>query len=302
MKENVENIKNCRFVIITGLSGAGKSIAMKSLEDLGFFCVDNMPPQLIPKFSEMFLLSQGKLSQIAFVVDIRGEIFFREIDQCLNELAEIGIQNEIIFLEAKDEVIVRRFSETRRKHPLQFSQSILENIQQERKKINELKSKATKIIDTSNLETKELKQEIQSFFKTGNTVGLHISLMSFGYKYGMPIDVDLIIDARFLPNPFYQNELSEYSGKDEKIRKYLYNFSVTKEFIDKFYSLIDFLSPYYLKEGKDYLSIAIGCTGGRHRSVFLVNELYTLLKNKDHQIIVKHRDIKKAEKDNKEKI
>ena len=295
-------MKNSRFVIISGLSGAGKSVAIKCFEDLDFFCVDNIPPQLIPKFSEMCLKSRGKLSKIAFVVDIRGEIFLRELDQSLRELENMKIHPEILFLEAKDEVIVRRFSETRRKHPLQFSQSMLENIYQERKKLKELKSKASMIIDTSHLDPRQLNLEIRRYFQKEGTTGIQISLMSFGYKYGMPIDVDLVFDARFLPNPYYHSELSELSGKDDKIKEYLMTFPITQQFIQQFFSLIDAIIPYYIKEGKNYLSIAIGCTGGRHRSVFLVNQLIQLFKPRDHHVFVRHRDIKKEEKTYKEKL
>ncbi len=291
-----------RFVIITGLSGAGKSVAIKFLEDLDFFCIDNFPPQLIPKFSEMCLKSQGKLSKIAFVVDIRGEIFFRELDQSLKELEAMKIQPEILFLEAQDEVIVRRFSETRRKHPVQFSQSILENIQQERKKLKELKSKASIIIDTSYLDPKQLNLEIRKYFQKITVTDIHISLISFGYKYGMPIDVDMVFDARFLPNPYYHNELSELSGKDVKIKDFLLKFPVARQFIQKYFSIIDSLIPYYIKEGKNYLSIAIGCTGGRHRSVFLIDELAPLFKKKGHHVFIRHRDIKKEEKIYREKL
>jgi len=295
-------MKNNRFVIITGLSGAGKSVAIKCFEDLDFFCVDNIPPQLIPKFSEMCLNSRGKLYKIAFVVDIRGEIFFREIDKSLRELESMKIHPEILFLDAKDEVIVRRFSETRRKHPLQFSQSILENVSQERKRLKELKSRASMIIDTSHLSPKQLNIEIRRYFQRETMKGIQISLMSFGYKYGMPIDVDLVFDARFLPNPYYDNELSELSGKDDKIKDYLMQFPVTQQFIERFFFLIDFIIPYYVKEGKNYLSIAIGCTGGRHRSVFLVDQFQQLLKPKNYNIFVRHRDIKKEEKSYKEKL
>ncbi len=295
-------MKNNRFVIISGLSGAGKSVAIKCFEDLDFFCVDNIPPQLIPKFSEMCLKSRGKLYKIAFVVDIRGEIFFREIDKSLRELEGMKIHPEILFLDAKDEVIVRRFSETRRKHPLQFSQSILENVNQERKRLKELKSRASMIIDTSHLSPRQLNIEIQRYFKRETIKGIQISLMSFGYKYGMPIDVDLVFDARFLPNPYYDNELSELSGKDDKIKDYLMQFPVTQQFIERFFSLIDFIIPYYVKEGKNYLSVAIGCTGGRHRSVFLVEQFHQLLKPKNYNIFVRHRDIKKEEKSYKEKL
>ncbi len=291
-----------RFVVITGLSGAGKSVAIKCFEDLDFFCVDNIPPQLIPKFSEMCLNSRGKLSKIAFVVDIRGEIFFRDIDRSLQELESMGIHPKILFLDAKDDVIVSRFSETRRKHPLQFSQSILENIHQERKRLKELKSKASIIIDTSNLNPKQLSFEIQRYFQKETKEEIQISLMSFGYKYGMPIDVDMILDVRFLPNPYYINELNELSGEDDKIADYLLQFAITRQFIEKVFSLIDLIIPYYIKEGKNYLSIAIGCTGGRHRSVFMVKQLYQSLKVREYNIFVRHRDIKKEENNLKEQL
>ncbi|MDD2352126.1 MAG: RNase adapter RapZ [Candidatus Caldatribacteriota bacterium] len=295
-------MQDSRFIIITGLSGAGKSIAIKCFEDLDFFCVDNIPPQLIPKFAEMCLKSRGKLSKIAFVVDIRSEIFFRELDESLKELESMSINPEILFLEAKDDVIVRRFSETRRKHPLQFSQSILENIRQERKKLKDLKSKSTMIIDTSHLSPRQLNTEIRRYSQTNSAKGMHISLISFGYKYGMPIDVDLVFDVRFLPNPYYHDELSGLSGSDDKVKNYLMKFPVTQQFVDQLISLIDFILPHYVDEGKNYLSIAIGCTGGRHRSVFIVNKLYQLLKAKNHNIFKRHRDIKKDEKRYKEKL
>ena len=288
-------MKNYRFIIISGLSGAGKSVAIKVFEDLGFFCVDNIPPQLIPKFLEMCLKSQGKLSKAAFVVDIRGEIFLRDLDHTLSELEMMNIQPEILFLEAKDEIIVRRFSETRRKHPLQTSHSILDNIQEERKKLKELRSRASIVIDTSNLNPKQLNQEIRRYFQKETASNVEINLISFGYKYGIPIDVDLVLDARFLPNPYYVNELSELSGKDEKVKEYLRQFPVTQQSIQQLFSLLDYLLPYYIKEGKNYLSIAIGCTGGRHRSVFSVNELVYKLKSKGYSVFVKHRDIKKEE-------
>lgn len=295
-------MKRNRFVIITGISGAGKSVAIKCFEDLDFFCVDNIPPQLIPRFSEMCLKSQGKLSKIAFVIDIRGEIFFRELDQSLEELENMNIHPEILFLEARDDVIVRRFSETRRKHPLQFSQSILENICHEREKLKILKSKASMIIDTSNLDPRQLSFEIKRLFLREKREDFHVSVISFGYKYGIPIDVDLVFDTRFLSNPYYQDGLSELSGKDEKIKEYLLQFPVTRQFIQRFFSLINFLIPFYKKEGKSYLSIAIGCTGGRHRSVFLANELVLFLKTKRHHVLIKHRDIMKEEKIYKEKL
>lgn len=296
------SMKDLRFVIISGLSGAGKSVAIKVFEDMDFFCVDNMPPQLIPKFCELWLKSQGKLSKIAFVVDIRGEIFLKELDRSLKELEMMNIYPEILFLEASDEIIVRRFGETRRKHPLQISLSILENIQEERKRLDELKSKANIIIDTSSLDPRRLNTEIQKYFQKDRVHTMQISIISFGYKYGVPIDVDLVFDARFLPNPFYISELSELSGKDEKVKEYLEQFPVTGQAIEQLISLINLLIPYYLKEGKNYLSIAIGCTGGRHRSVYLANELGKMIRLKDYSVFVRHRDIRKEEKLFKEKL
>lgn len=294
-------MENLQFVIISGLSGAGKSVAIKIFEDMDFFCIDNMPPQLIPKFSELWLKSKGRLSKIAFVVDIRGAIFLPELVQSLMELKAMNINPEILFLEARDEILVQRFSETRRKHPLQISPSILENIREERKKLNDLKSRASIIIDTSGLDTRQLNTEIRKYFQK-ETLGLmQISLMSFGYKYGLPIDVDLILDARFLPNPFYVSTLSTLTGNDTKVQEYLRQFPVTEQSSKHFFTLIDFLIPYYLKEGKNYLSIAIGCTGGRHRSVFLVNELVQKLRQKGYPIFFRHRDIDKEEKVPQEK-
>ncbi|MDD4895268.1 MAG: RNase adapter RapZ, partial [Atribacterota bacterium] len=233
---------------------------------------------------------------------IRGEIFLRELEQSLRELETMNIFPEILFLEARDEIIVRRFGETRRKHPLQISHSILDNIQEERKKLNDLKSRASIIIDTSNLDPKQLNREIRKYFQKEAVGKIQINLISFGYKYGLPIDVDLVLDARFLPNPFYDSKLSELSGKDEKVKEYLLQFPISLQSIQQFFSLIDFLIPYYIKEGKNYLSIAIGCTGGRHRSVFLVNELIHRLRSKGYPVFVRHRDIRKEEKIFKEKF
>ncbi|HOF03314.1 MAG TPA: RNase adapter RapZ [Atribacterota bacterium] len=289
-------MKNLQFVIISGLSGAGKSVAIKVFEDMNYFCIDNMPPQLIPKFSELCLKSQEKLTKIAFVVDIRGAIFLPELVQSLQELNNMNINPEILFLEARDEILLHRFGETRRKHPLQVSNSILESIQEERKKLNELKSRASIIIDTSNLTPKQLNIEIRKYFQKDMLDKMQIYLISFGYKYGLPIDVDQIWDVRFLPNPFYVNGLSELTGNDEKVKDYLRQFLVTRESTKRFFSLIDFLIPYYIKEGKNYLSIAIGCTGGRHRSVFLVNELDQHLRQEDYPVFLRHRDIRKEEK------
>ena len=284
-----------RFVIITGLSGAGKSIAVRCFEDSGFFCIDNIPSQLILKFAEICLKSKGKLSKIALVVDIRGGIFFRDLFKSLDHLTELGVNKEILFLEANDEVLVHRFSGTRRRHPLNISRSILDNIQAERKRLKELRSQANLIIDTSELTPKQLSNEIIRNFIKRKQQEIQITLISFGYKYGIPIDVDIIFDVRFLPNPFYLEKLRSLPGTNTEIEKYVTEFPVTQHFIETYFNLLEYLIPYYLKEGKTYLSIALGCTGGRHRSVVLINSLAKYLREKDYKIFIKHRDMNKEE-------
>jgi UPF0042 nucleotide-binding protein len=284
-----------RFVIITGLSGAGKSIAVRCFEDSGFFCVDNIPSQLILKFAEICLKSKGKLSKIALVVDIRAGIFFKDLFKSLDYLKELGINREILFLEASDEVLVHRFSGTRRKHPLNISSSILENIQAEREQLKELRSQANLIIDTSDLTPKQLSNEIVRNFIKRKYQNIQITLISFGYKYGIPIDVDIVFDVRFLPNPFYIDKLKVLPGTNKEIEKYVTEFSVSQRFIEVYFNLLNYLIPYYLKEGKTYLSIAFGCTGGRHRSVVLINRLARYLREKGYKIFVKHRDMNKEE-------
>ncbi|HER23677.1 MAG TPA: RNase adapter RapZ [Candidatus Atribacteria bacterium] len=284
-----------RFVIITGLSGAGKSIAVKCFEDSEFFCVDNIPSKLILKFAEICLQSKGKLSKIALVVDIRGGIFFQDLFESLDYLKELGINREIVFLEASDEILMHRFSGTRRKHPLNISNNILENIQAEREQLKELRSQANLIIDTSDLTPKQLSHEIIRNFIKGKEQEIKITLISFGYKYGIPIDVDLIFDVRFLPNPFYIDQLKNLPGTNEKIEKYVTEFPVTQHFVEIYFNLLNYLIPFYIKEGKTYLSIAFGCTGGRHRSVVLINRLADFLERKEYKLFVKHRDIKKEE-------
>ncbi len=284
-----------RFVIITGLSGAGKSIAVRCFEDSGFFCVDNIPSQLILKFAEICLKSKGKLSKIALVVDIRAGIFFKDLFKSLGYLKELGINREILFLEASDEALVHRFSETRRRHPLNISSSILENIQAEREQLKELRSQASLIIDTSDLTPKQLNNEIVRNFIKRKYQNIQITLISFGYKYGIPIDVDIVFDVRFLPNPFYIDKLKVLPGTNKEIEKYVTEFSVTQRFIEVYFNLLNYLVPYYLKEGKTYLSIAFGCTGGRHRSVVLINRLARYLREKGYKIFVKHRDMNKEE-------
>lgn len=287
-------MKDIRFVIVTGLSGAGKTQAIRGLEDLGFFCVDNLPPSLIPKFAELCAQSDGKVNKIALVVDIRGGGFFDAVYESLESLKELGIKCEILFLEASDETLVRRFKESRRRHPLSDKGSTLEGISRERARLEELKGKAHKLIDTSNLTNRQLKEQITSMYgTTSQEQSLNITVMSFGYKYGIPLDSDLVFDVRFLPNPHYIDELRPLTGNDKQVQNYVLDSPVSKTFMRKFSGLIKFLVPHYIKEGKTSLTIAIGCTGGQHRSVTLANKLAEVLDNKNYNVNKRHRDIEK---------
>lgn len=287
-----------RFIIVTGMSGAGKSSAINVFEDFGFFCVDNLPTVLILKFAEVVAQSAGAISKVALGIDVREREFLDNLFHGLNELSERQIHYEILFLEASDEVLLHRFSETRRRHPLDIDRkrySVLEGIQKERQILAEIKARADKIIDTSGLTPKELREAIvQSFFnKTGPKTSLRINLVSFGYKYGLPLDADLIFDVRFLPNPQYREELKTYTGNDKKVRDFVLSFPATQKFLKKFFELVKFLIPYYVKEGKSYLTIAIGCTGGKHRSITVVNELERYLSDMPCDLNTQHRDINK---------
>jgi len=270
-----------KFVIVTGLSGARKTQALHSLEDLGFYCIDNLPPALIPKFAELCAQAANKISKIALGVDIRGGEFFNTLFEVLNDLNNRGIRYEILFLEASDETLVRRFKESRRRHPLSAYGEVLEVIRQERSLMQDLRGRANKIIDTSGLVPKQLKEEIAAIFadQTGRA-GLHITVVSFGFKYGIPLDSDLVIDVRFLPNPHYQPDLRSFTGNDQVVRDFVFKSPVTEKFMNKFIDFVEFLIPEYINEGKTTLMIAIGCTGGMHRSVALANRLGEALGDK----------------------
>jgi UPF0042 nucleotide-binding protein len=283
-----------RLLIITGISGAGKSLVVKYLEDIGFFCVDNLPPLLMRKFVEICIQSRGKINKIALVIDIRGGELFNDLVPELNDLKEAGISYEILFLEASDSVLVKRFKESRRIHPLATGGRLIEGIKKERETLSEIRKNATHVIDTSNLTPRQLKEEITGIFLEGKRFdGLIINIISFGFKYGIPIDCDLVFDVRFIPNPFYIDSMKKQTGKNEAVREYVLGFKETSEFLVKLKDMLEFLIPNYIKEGKSQLVIGIGCTGGRHRSVAISEELFTYLSEKEHRVVIDHRDIDK---------
>lgn len=283
------------FVIITGLSGAGKSTALKNFEDLGYFCVDNLPTTLIPKFAEICLQLKYKMKKVALGIDIREGDFLDDLFSSLEELGKMGFSHQILFLEASNSVLVRRYSETRRKHPLdKEGRSILEVIIKERKRLMGIKERADKIIDTTTLTPQEFKQVVFSSFREVPELDtMNVSLVAFGYKYGIPVDADLVIDTRFLPNPHYIEKLKPLTGNNPEVSRFVLKFSVTQKFLRKYSGLLKFLIPYYIREGKSYLTIAVGCTGGRHRSVIVVNELNKFL-GKKYPVKTQYRDIEKS--------
>ncbi|MBE3571705.1 MAG: RNase adapter RapZ [Moorella humiferrea] len=282
-----------RLVIVTGLSGAGKTQAARCLEDLGFFCVDNLPPSLIPGLVDLLRqpAKNGKgIDKVALVMDIRGGQFFDDLEEALAYLDSRGIPYEILFLEAADEVLVRRYKETRRRHPLSSGGQILEGIIAERRRLEELRGRATKIIDTSELTPRQLKEQVAELFGDSRRQ-LKISIISFGYKYGIPLDADLVMDVRFLPNPYYNPALRPFTGHDRCVADFVMASPEAREFIAKFAALLRFLIPQYQLEGKSHLVIAIGCTGGQHRSVTLANKLGEILRGDSYDVVVKHRDL-----------
>lgn len=283
-----------RFVVITGLSGAGKSQAVKFLEDIGFFCVDNLPPALLPKFAELCSQTNSKIEKVALVIDIRGGKLFDELFNYLASIKEQGFVYEILFLEASDQVLIKRFKETRRTHPLSPEGRIISGISQEREILEKVRKRANYIIDTSNLSTRQLKEQINNIFVDDKTYeGVIITVMSFGFKYGIPTDSDLVFDVRFIPNPFYIKTMKNLTGKDELVGKYVLQWDETKEFIKKTSEMLEFLIPNYIKEGKTQLVVSIGCTGGKHRSVTIAQDISKLLTEKGHNVIIEHRDIYK---------
>ena len=279
------------FLIITGMSGAGKSQVIRTLEDLNFFCIDNLPATLIPKFAE--LCRQTSENKVALVVDIRGGRFFDQLLQVLDEMQAGGQHFELLFLNASDESLVKRFKETRRRHPLGERHTLLGNIASERELLAPLCSRATTIIDTSSLTSTQLKARVKELYGGEARNHMAIVVRSFGFKHGLPLDSDLVLDVRFLPNPFYIEELRPLTGLDQPIIEYLLHQQQTNAYLNLEYQMLDFLVPQYISEGKSQLVISVGCTGGQHRSVFIANSIFQHLQQRGYTVDVTHRDMEK---------
>ncbi|WP_128896138.1 RNase adapter RapZ [Longirhabdus pacifica] len=280
------------MLIITGMSGAGKTIAVQSLEDLGFFCVDNLPPALIPKFADLVEQSHGNIAKVALVIDLRGREFFTNLTEALENLRKnYSLKYEIIFLDATDSVLIQRYKESRRTHPLASEGLPLDGIKLERKILEELKGAATQVIDTSRLKPKQLKEKITARFSTLKMNSISVNVMSFGFKYGIPLDADMIFDVRFLPNPHYIDELRPLTGQDDDVYNYVMKWPETTAFLTKLLDMLQFLIPQFIKEGKSQIVLGIGCTGGKHRSVTIAEYLGKMLGNDESEIVrVSHRD------------
>lgn len=286
------------IVIVTGMSGAGKSQAVESLEDVGFYCVDNVPPRLLLKFAELPLYSHGSLSRIALVVDVRSRDMFAEYRSCLAELSEKGYTYKTLFLDCDDRTLLRRYKETRRKHPL-TDENLPDTeraIRDERVLLNFARQNADYVIDTSMTSASQLKSRIKEIFSSGVNSSMTVSCRSFGFKHGTPVDADLMFDVRCMPNPFYIDELREYTGLDAPVRDYVMSFKEAQELVPKLFDLIDYLIPLYCAEGKSQLVIAVGCTGGKHRSVVFTELLAAHLKEKGSRVFINHRDKDRANK------
>ena len=282
-----------RFVIVTGMSGGGKKTALRMLEDVGFYCVDNLPVELIEKFVELLAAPGGEVTKVALGVDVRANQGFEKVPDILSKLKKAGYPLEIFYMEASDEILIKRYKESRRMHPLSPDGRVEEGIRKEREILAGLKEQADYIMDSTKLLTRDLKEEIDKIFVLDEGYNsLMINIVSFGFKHGIPQDADLVFDVRFLPNPFYIDELKHMSGNDAPVHDYVMGFEEAGAFLEKTKDMLDFLIPNYIKEGKYQLVIAIGCTGGKHRSVTLANELYMSLKdNKGYGIKLTHRDI-----------
>jgi RNase adapter protein RapZ len=305
-------VKDIRVILISGLSGSGKTTAIKALEDIGFYCVDNLPILLLPKFIELCEQSGGKISKVAVVEDIRGtasypvwdealggENFFEDSRRVIQDLEKEGYGLEILFLESDDSILMRRFSETRRQHPLAVGGSIREGIRLERERLQGIRDMSNQVIDTSHLNVHQLKERIQQYVqKESNSDQMTVSLLSFGYSFGIPFEADLLLDVRFLPNPYFVEELKRLNGENPKVAEYVLQWEETKEFLQRVKEFIRFLLPLYIRERKTHLTIALGCTGGRHRSIVIANRLAEMLRDELMKrgvfLSVRHRDAEKG--------
>lgn len=281
-----------RFLIITGLSGSGKTVVSHFLEDMGYYCMDNLPAKLIPDFVDLWMRKEVEIAKVALVVDIREPGFTTEFPKVLKKIRE-KVSPRLIFLEASDETLVTRFKETRRPHPLAKRMSVLESVDLERKRLEGIKKLADDVIDTSSTRIAELKKFLTARLLKERKLKLQILIVSFGYKYGIPLDSDLVFDTRFLPNPFYIEALREKTGRSDKIKDYVLKAPETKKFLKELYHFIDYLIPHFVEEGKSYLTVSIGCTGGKHRAVVVAEKLKGHLKRTNHSLRIHHRDIHK---------
>ena len=283
-----------RFVIVTGMSGAGKSTTLKTLEDIGYFCVDNLPIQLIMRFAEIAYAKDNDINNVAIGVDIRSGVYLEQLSECLEQLKASQYNYEILFLDSNDDVLIKRYKETRRNHPLARNGRVEDGIKIERSRIAFLRKEADYIIDTTSLLTRELKAELDKIFiENAEYNNFIINVVSFGFKYGIPRDADLVFDVRFLPNPYYDLELRPLTGNDEAIQNFVMQFDEAKEFMNKIVDLLECLIPNYIKEGKNGLVVAVGCTGGKHRSVTLANGIFKELEALPYSVRIVHRDIEK---------
>lgn len=283
-------MKDDRLLIITGLSGSGKTVTSRFLEDLGYYCMDNLPAKLIPSFIDLWRRKEVGIEKVALVVDIREAGFAEEFPKVLDSIKE-KIKPILLFLETSDEVLIKRYSESRRPHPLSGRKSVRESIALERERLAKIKNRADYIIDTSSINISQLKEILTKRFLKRKRLGMQIVIISFGYKFGIPLDSDLVFDTRFLPNPYYIDGLKDKTGRSEKVRRYVLESDETKKYLKEINRFIDYLMPNFRKEGKSYVIISIGCTGGKHRSVVLAEKIKEHLKTNNYKIRVYHRDV-----------
>ena len=289
-------MKNLNIVIITGLSGSGKSMAIDALEDVGYFCVDNLPVLLLPKLLELHSGGVSEIQKLAFGMDLRQKEFVKNYQEIFHLLRKEGYSFVVLFLECSEEVLLKRYSETRRQHPIANGANLVDRIRSEKRQLKELKEMADRIIDTSNLTVHQLKDVIiQHALQGVKTERMRISVLSFGFKYGVPLEADLLIDVRFIPNPYFMPELKKLDGKDERVQQFVTKWTETREFFEKYFALLEYLLPLYEREGKSYLTIAVGCTGGRHRSVTVAEKIFEHLREEKRELTLKHRDIELSE-------